>query len=262
MKTNILSFLSVLSIVLFGFTSCNTDAEGVIYGGNRNTASFASTQMNNEVTAQDNGIVKVPVYRGEKTGELTVDLTLSNNANILTLTTPTVTFRNGETVAYAEISFGNINNLGATDKYQATVSISDPAKVSVSGVKEIKISVQRKLTWETYGIGKYESELFEDSWDQPIEKAKEGNIYRLPDCFYAGYPLIFVLSDDNQTLLSWAAQPMGYKHATYGMVYFQAKSMVRNGNTLEFDMLGRVIYNGKLATLWSGFTERLTMPNK
>lgn len=262
MKTNILGFLSVLAIALFGSTSCNTDAEGVIYGGDRNTVSFASTQMNTEVTAENKGIIKVPVYRGDKSGELSVALTLTSSDNVLTLATPTVKFNDGETVCYAELSFGDINKLGATEKYAATISISDPTKLSVSGVVAINVKTQRKLTWEKYGNGVYTSELFEGSWPQPIEKAKEGNIYRLPDCIKAGYPFVFVLSDDNQSLVSWSPQATGYMHKTYGMVYFAPVSMVRNGNTLEFNMLGQVIYKGKLATLWDGFTETLTMPSK
>ena len=61
---------------------------------------------------------------------------------------------------------------------------------------------------------------FRPAWEQPILKAKEGNIYKLPDCITEGYPMVFTLSEDGQTLVNWDLQATGYKHATYGMVYF------------------------------------------
>ncbi|WP_047448440.1 hypothetical protein [Alistipes sp. ZOR0009] len=259
MKARILFFLLAI-FVYVSFVSCNKDAEGVIYNENVNTVSFASTQMNIEVTADDKGVVKFPVYRGSKDGDLSVDLTMTSSSNLFSLKTPSVKFSKDESVVYAELSFGDVNNLGVTDEYQVKVSIANEDKLSISGVATLVVKLKRKLTWEVYGVGKYTSGLFGEAWDQTIEKAKEGNIYRLPDCIFKGYPFVFVLSEDGQSLASWSVQASGYKHNTYGMVYFSGKSMVRTGQTLAFTLQGLVVVNGKYAVLVKSFTETLELP--
>ena len=88
----------------------------------------------------------------------------------------------------------------------------------------------------------------------------EGNIYRLPDCYFEGYPIVFSLSDDGQELVAWDIQATGYKHKTYGMVYFAATGMTRTGNVLKFPMEGVVEYNGGWGTLFKDFTETLELP--
>ena len=97
-------------------------------------------------------------------------------------------------------------------------------------------------------------------WEQPILKAKEGNIYKLPDCITEGYPMVFTLSEDGQTLVNWDLQATGYKHATYGMVYFTPTDMQRQGNKLLFAMRGAVAVEGGYGILYSGFTETLELP--
>ena len=122
------------------------------------------------------------------------------------------------------------------------------------------ITVMCDYDWEELGTGVYTSELFEDSWEQPVLRAKGTNVYKLPDCLYKGYDIQFELSDDGNSLVAFEPQKMGYKHSTYGMVYFYSEEMARVGNVLNFSMYGLVVYNGQLATLWSGFTESIQLP--
>ena len=120
---------------------------------------------------------------------------------------------------------------------------------------------QRKLTWEDYGTG-YTTlpELFGQAWEQPILKAKEGNTYKLPDCITEGYPIVFTLSEDSQTLVNWDLQATGYKHATYGMVYFTPTDMQRQGNKLLFAMRGAVAVEGGYGILYSGLYRNIRIP--
>lgn len=265
MKNVIKSLFVVAAISVGVFTSCDTDAVGTLYEGTNESSSlsFPSNQLIFEVVAEDNGIVKVPIYRGNTQGidsaKVSIDeATIANG--IFSLVSEIVRFNDGQATSYAELTFGSIDKLGATDKYNVIMTIADSASISVTGVQEVSLTVQRKLTWESIGNGAYHSQLFGESWNQPVEKAKEGNIYRLPDCITTGYPLVFALSEDGQELIGWDPQPMGYVHSTYGMVYYYPASMTREGNTLSFDMLGLVVYNGSLATLYSGFIETLVLP--
>lgn len=264
MKYKILTQLAVcLAIALTIFTSCDRDAEGVIYNPNATACySFASTQMNVEVTADDQGILQVPVYRGNVNGDASVELMVDmdeETASIFSLTSSTITFANGEGVAYAELNFGSLDNLGATTRY--TISLSIPEEQQSPGAQgSINVQVQRQLTWESIGTGTYISELFGESWDQPVEKAQEGNVYRLPDCIIEGYPIVFTLSEDGQQLIGWDIQAIGYEYDPYGMVYFLPTGMLRDGNVLSFPMQGLVEYNGGWGLLFTGFTETLIMP--
>lgn len=267
MKKHIFNLLASAILGLGLFSACDKDAEGEIYTGTG--FSFASTAMSAEVTAEDNGVVQVPVYRSTTEGEATVQLTIDDAAvdeGILSLTNPTVTFAAGEGVAYAELSFGSLDRLSGANRYQATLTIADAAQVSVSGEASITVSVQRQLTWVNIGTGVYTSGFFTSgdgspaSWEQPVEKALEGNVYRLPDCIVEGYPMVFTLSDDGQSLLSWDIQATGYEDETYGMVYFMATGMTREGNVLSFPMQALVDLGGEYARFDIVFTETLELP--
>ena len=75
--------------------------------------------------------------------------------------------------------------------------------------------------------------------------------------------MVFTLSDDGQSLVSWDIQATGYEDATYGMVYFAATGMTHEGNVLSIPMMqGIVEYNGSWGLLYDGFTETLELPTE
>ena len=263
MKKNILTYMAVcLAMALTVCTGCSTDAEGVIYTPEAAGYSFASTQMSVEATADDQGVVRVPVYRNTTHGAAAVSLTAAmdeETAGIFTLSSSEITFAEGEGVAYAELSYGNLNNLGATTRYSITLSIPEESS-SVSAESSIDVLVQRQLTWESIGTGEWQSMFLAESWAQPVEKALEGNVYRLPDCFVEGYPIIFTLSDDGQQLIGWDIQPIGVEDSTYGMLYYLPTGMQRQGNVLQFPMQVVVEVNGGFGLAAYGFTETLILP--
>lgn len=262
-KKIIMGFATLIALMLVTLTSCDNEVTGTkMVLSDEAMYSFASSAMNSEVTKEDNGVIAVPVYRGNTEGSSSVTLTaeLDDAAKeVFTLENSTVSFNPGQGVAYANLKF-NFDDLGPTDKYSITLSIAENNQ-SPSAEGTIKVSASRKLTWESIGVGHLYSDLFGEDWDQPVEKAKEGNLYRLPDAYYTGYPLVFGLSDDGQTLTNWDPQPMGYNHSTYGMVYFRASAMERKGNVLYFTIDGLVVYNGKLARLWADIPEILVLPD-
>ncbi|WP_291527973.1 hypothetical protein [Bacteroides sp. UBA939] len=262
MKLYTIKKYAAVLLCLAAFTSCDTDAEGTKYDVSGVEAAFASTQMNAELSAEDNGVLRVPVYRGNTGAEASVGISVdeaTTEEGIFTLSSSTIAFAQGNAVGYAELRF-SMDDLSATDKYTIVLTIDDENALSPAQCGEITVSAQRKLTWENYGTGIYTSQLFGDAWEQPIQKAKEGNIYRLPDCIMEGYPFVFTLSDDNQKLVNWGLQPTGYRDATYGMMYYSPTGMERQGNALLFAMRGLVAVPGGYAALYSGFTEVLELP--
>lgn len=263
-------YILATAILLGGLiTSCNKDAEGTVYTENETAFSFVTTKQTMEVTSNDEGIVKIPVYRSNKNGEAKVNIVMDEEAiteNVLKLNTPEVTFKEGESTAYVELGFGSVDDLGATSKYVTTLSFQEGTHLSPGAQTSTDITVQRKLTWEDYGTGTYTSTIFTEEgkpleMEIPIQKAQEGNIYRLMDLIIEGYPIVFSLSEDGQTLLGYEPQPTGYKVEGY-MTYYICSGMTRSGNTLTFKiMFAAMLDNGRFVPLIeSEASETLQLP--
>ena len=263
MEKKIFKLLVILIVCVSVFTSCDTDAEGALYNSeNKVDVAFASTQLNVDMVTSDNGKIKVAVYRGNSSTAVSVPVTLDAKTlegGIFVLENSKVEFKAGENIAYAVLNYGNFDKISPTSQYSIILSIADSTQLSPSEINKITIKTQRKLTWKSIGSSHYYSSLFGD-WDQPIEKADEGNIYRLPDCITKDYPLIFALTDDGQDLASYAIQPTGYKNATYGMVYYVIKAFSRDGNRLNFQFKPCVIYNRKYAQLFDTTQDYIDLP--
>lgn len=167
----------------------------------------------------------------------------------------TVAFSAGEGEKEILITF----DLAIGTESSVTISIAEEEGY-IYGTQTVTINVTRDYTWQSLGTGVYTSQLFGQSWPQPVEKAQEGNIYRLPDCIIEGYPIVFTLSDDGQQLVTWDIQATGYEDETYGMVYFLPTGMTREGNVLSFPMQGLFASEGGYSILYSGFVETLEMP--
>lgn len=133
MKLYTIKKYAAILLCLAAFTSCDTDAEGTKYGVNGVEAAFASTQMNVEVGAEDNGVIQVPVYRGNTDAEASVGISMDEatvEEGVFTLKSSNIAFAKGEAVGYAELVFGSINDLSATGKYIITLAIDDKDALS------------------------------------------------------------------------------------------------------------------------------------
>ena len=224
-----------MCIAAVAFVSCQ-GSEGVLYEISKQEVAFASTMMNTELTKGDNGIIKVPVYRNSKNGALDVSVALESKSEaamaLFTLKNKNVSFADGAAVAYAEIAF-EMNDLGATDVYELNLLFANADQVSPSGIKAIKIKANRKLTFESIGKGLFTSQLFGSSWEVEFMKAKEGNIYVAKNLVEKNFDILFSLSEDGNSLNSFAAQETGYKYENTSMVFIVGKSMERNGKNLS-----------------------------
>lgn len=247
----------VTALFVLSFSACNNnDTEGVYYHAKNTEVAFAKASGSYFFAGTDPGEYNVTLIRGNANGEASVPVTMADESGYFTVPA-TVNFADGAYEADLTVTF-NKEALEIGKKY--TISLSIPENPIAGKLIKYSLSVTRDYTWENIGTGMYYSQFFGESWEQPVDKAKEGNIYRLPDCIYEGYPLVFTLSDDGQSLVSWDPQPMGYVDATYGMIYYYSETVQREGNYLSFPMLGLVEWNGGLATLYGGFVETVELP--
>ncbi len=230
MKMN--KLFAVLAVCLTAFSSCDSVPEGAILESESALVAFPSTQLITELTADNNGILEVALYRGNTSGDLEVEVALEDESGAFALTSPTVSFKDGEAIAYAELAF-DMNTLAVTP-YSMTLSVTNSELLSPSQQGEILIKASRKLTYKSLGFGVYTSSIFGQSWDQEVLKAEEANVYVLKDCIATGFDILFVLSEDGTELTSFDRQETGYIDTNYGMSYFQGVDMVREDNLLTF----------------------------
>lgn len=208
----ILYFATIIGL-LFTFVSCEQDG-GVTYElTDKVEASFPSTVVNYQMVAEDGNKIVVEMWRGNTKGAATVPVTITDNTNgVFTPEKEQFDFADGENKAYLTITYPDINQFGG-EKYVLELTI-DEEMVSPSGNGTIEISAQRKLTFNSLGVGTFTSEFFEASWDQEVLKAEEADYYRLPDCYHDDYDIEFSIQDGK---INFARQPMGYVSADYGM---------------------------------------------
>ncbi|MBO4841629.1 MAG: hypothetical protein J5524_11110 [Bacteroidaceae bacterium] len=245
--------------------SCDTDNIAALYETNAQNISFENEEPATVVTKASEITLPVTLMRSNTKGTYTAHYTLETaDEGIFTDKSEGVAvFADGEWKTTITVDAANMQ--GGT-LYSFTLTLSDEdieTTDTILGKSNnilTTVSVMCDYDWEELGTGYYNSELFEEGWDQPVYRAVGTNIYKLPDCLYKGYDIQFELSEDGNSLVNFEPQQMGYKHGTYGMVYFYAEEMEREGNTIKFPMYGLVMYNGQLATLWSGFTESITLP--
>ncbi len=261
MKKNSILFLLSLMFVL---ASCDNENVGAIYDdGGVTKYAFASAKHNVDLVVEQAGNVAVPIYRTTTKGASTVDVVFTANeavAALFSLDNPKISFKDGEAVAYANVIYPDIETLSPTSVFSFKVTIADSAIVSPTFINEVEIKAGRKLTYEPFGVGSFNSEFFEEVWDQPILKAKEGDVYKLSGLYAANYDFIFSINADNT--VSVGKQETGYKSATYGMVSFDPNTST--GAVIGSTKEGKVITLKGRFTVSAGsfgtFTEVLTLP--
>lgn len=146
MKHYILNILIVAVLLMGLVASCDKEAEGAIYTENEMAFSFVMAKQAVEVSVDDAGIIKVPVYRAGNVGEAKAQIVLDEKSaaeNVLKLQTPEVVFKNGEFVAYAELNFGSVDNLSAA-KYVVVLTFKEGTNLSLSAQTKTEITVKRK----------------------------------------------------------------------------------------------------------------------
>lgn len=211
--TKMKKIVFALAVALMAM-ACNQDAVGPLYTGadglGNDGFAFASSVLNLETGREDRNLVRVPIYRG-KTEANIVNLVLDfedkvardtvingveqtvmvdgwvekDPKGIFSLATQRVVFSDGANVAYAVISYPNIEELSFTEKYKMRLSIKDGA--SPSKRDKTVITLNRRLTFNYIGESVYvDSCLFEKSYRTKTYRAQEAEVYRFEDPYSKG----------------------------------------------------------------------------
>ncbi|MDR0419245.1 MAG: hypothetical protein LBH34_03425 [Prevotellaceae bacterium] len=184
--------------------------------------SLASSKYKAELSPEDGSTIKVKVQRNTAKGAFSAPVIFTSDNAIFTMPDTTVSFADGESVAYLNINFPGSEQMSVTDAYNMSVSL-DSGLLTISGIAKMEITLSRKLTWITVGVGRYYSDFIfqtgypaEQAWDQPVQHAQEvPSFYRLPSCYKEGYHITFFVNADNT--ISFNEQEIGLDLG-YGMV--------------------------------------------
>ena len=178
----------LFSILLI--TSCS-EHEGTIYDqGDKQNALFLTNRYSFEVEQSE---VTVKLYRGNTNNAADVSLTLEapeGSGNVNFQLKSAAHFDAGQNSADVVISY-NLSEMSPTDLYSLKLTISESQGPIFSSNSSTTISIRKKLTFLFFGTGVFESEAYEDSWDQTIEVAQEDpSLFRLPDLYDEGKTVI------------------------------------------------------------------------
>gem|GEM_PF-559003 len=206
--------IALFWVVATALIACNQDVMGPLYSGADGSGNdgfaFAASVLNLETGTEDRNTIRVPIYRG-KTSTSIVNLTLDfetqvpkdsligdsvqtvmvdswvekDPQGIFSLATQRVVFTDDANVAYAQITYPDIEELSLTEKYKMRLRIKEGA--SPSKRDKTIITLSRRLTFDPMGECTYiDSCLFENSYKAPIYKAREAEVYRIMDPYTKG----------------------------------------------------------------------------
>ena len=227
MKKIIYFALAITALLLTG--SCQKT--GTIYDMPEGSAlvTFPSDKAIFEMVAEDGNKVTVDLWRGNTKGAASVAFEVEDKTGgVFKPAKSTFDFADGEGVAHLDITYPDINAFGG-EVFNLTLKIADEKQVSPSGIDQITISAQRKLTRKFVGTGIYYSDWYEEEWEQDLYTTVEApNLYILPDCWVRGTDFTFTVENHNPV---WPASFFsGYVHSSYGNVYvYTDESYVEDG---------------------------------
>ena len=189
-------FLTLIAGALLFSASC--ERKGTIYEipEGASLLSFPTDAMSFSMVAEDGNKITVQLNRGNTKGALSVPFQFSDGTEgVFKPAKTTFDFADGEGVATVDINYPNINDFGG-EVFEMVLTV-DEEQVSPSGIGELKVSAQRKLTPKYLGTGTFISSWFDgESWDQDIYNTEEApNYYILPDCWVVGTDFTFNMVD-------------------------------------------------------------------
>ncbi len=256
--TNIMLFAALICVL----ASCDKDNVKAIYtdGG---TVSFISSKNDVALAAIDNSF-EVRINRSTKVGDASYNLIKVEGDDIFNVPTQ-VAFVNGAGEAFIKVNIAEGMEVGP--KYKLVIGVED-GDLSISGVKEITLTVFKEYEWKSIGTGQWTDGMLASvfgvsKFTYPVEvEEAEGvsGLYRVVSPYgFGSYPLtetgdvvgagniVIDATDPNAVYLEEQSMGINYGYGviTCGSVYGNLSS-----NITSYP-LGKV--NGKLISLGTMF---------
>ncbi len=257
-KIIIISKLILCSFCLL-LISCEAP-EGATYPLDGSKVSFQAGRYDLSLAPEDGTVIKIAMNRSSSAGALDVPLVFKTTSpTLFSLNSSTISFKEGETVSYAEIKHATLDKLNPALTYSLVLKLDNMEQKSPSALDSVLVNVSRKITWKKIGTGTFTSAFFEKSWMQEIQQAQEdATVYCFPDCYTKNFPIMFSVAANNS--ISFSTQQTGYVDSQYGMTSFTMPTAASlnqpNKNGKVFNMTGRFVVS---AGSFGEFKEVFTM---
>jgi hypothetical protein len=213
MKKNIFKLVFIALVLVFGFNSCDQTVERAYFDGQAPGYSFYHASETTEFTS-DGNIYSVTIARANASQAATVPLTFSTSAPTIFSSVSSASFEAGQSEVKIPVNY-DFSKMTPGTSYNFKFTIADADK-SFGAAPVITVTGSMKITWVKVGSGLFYSEWFDEEWDTDLYMAEgAAGLYKLPDCYYNGYDIIFTLNADNS--ITYATQQFGYNHSSYGM---------------------------------------------
>lgn len=245
----------LLALIAFSVSSCDKDE--VFYDFSENPgigATFSSGALQVPgITAEMNGKVSIPLYRGNVSEAASVAVELQGGGSVYTLSKGQFDFAAGENVAYVDVVF-NFDNV-TPSPVKLTMNIVNEADAAENGYASTSFSMQLALTYNSLGYGIYYSD-FAGEWYQEVLKAEEDAYYQLPSCWVNGTNFLFYCNGER---FEWLTTGSGYIHPSYGgEILFELEDYMLTENSFTLSV---ELYMAGIGTFGGGFIEHLTLPD-
>lgn len=199
MKAN--KFFAILCVLALGLSSCVEKAPEYV-PGEQNTASCVVTPDISIPTSLDlNGTpIEVPFLRNNTSGDVTVNVTLTDNSGIFSLESNTVSFKSGEKTAYAYVNY-DYDQLDPKGTYKIEVNMASDANAGYYNAVSVPFTCAK--AWKDLGYGEWFDNLalMASSSDLGIAKCK---ILQSPDGTLR-YRIMGPYADQAQRAAAWDA---------------------------------------------------------
>ena len=219
-------FLSFAIVALLLTNAC--DREGVLFTPDNACVSFPSDLAMFEMVKEDGNKITVQLNRGNTKGAISIPVTISDKTDgVFHAAKNSFDFADGQAVATLDFTYPDINAFGG-ETYVIDLSV-DESQVSPSGIGEMTIKAQRKLTRVLVGTGTYYSDWYEEEWPQDVYTTVEApDLFILPNCWVKGTDFLFNIVNGKPV---WPETfSTGTTYSSYGTVYMRPmESLIEDG---------------------------------
>lgn len=233
-------FLSFAIVALLLTNAC--DREGVLFTPDNACVSFPSDLAVFEMVKEDGNKITVQLNRGNTKGAISIPVSISDETDgVFHAAKNSFDFADGQGVATLDFTYPDINAFGG-ETYVIHLSV-DASQVSPSGIGDMTIKAQRKLTRVFVGTGTYYSDWYEEEWPQDVYTTVEApDLFILPSCWVRGTDFVFNIKNGQpvwpETFFS------GYVHSTYGEVNIATGESVIEEGVLYLEVLSYYVSAG------------------
>lgn len=245
-----------LLIFVLALAACDQDNIGELYETDAYVAFSSSIVVDNLLTAENNYSVNVQVVRTNAAGNETVGISLESNDNIdgiFELESNTVTFSDGETVAYAKIvPLVPPTGIAPGVTFDFNLSLNDATVSEFYGTTTYKATL--KLDFTAIGAAIFDSPFWGEVLYPEMYEASLGpvQLYKAIGLYESGYDIIFIVDGSTVTV---NGQSAWYYDDEYGEVYVTGNGTIEdNVMTLTLTHYIPDVY------AWDPSVEVLTLP--